>query len=121
MPNEEERREFSSPACSAHEVDDRYMGFASKQELLLALNELLEAERAGALVTLHTARRLENPAIKTLVTAIHHDEARWCGMLTKVVENLQGVASPKIGAFYDKAMAIDDIPSRLAFLNRGQA
>lgn len=121
MSNEEETKKFSSPACSAHEMDDRYMGFAGREELLLALNELLEAERAGALVTLRTVRQLTDPAFETLITAIHHDEARWCAMLTELIKNLGGTPSQKIGAFNEKAMAINDIPSRLIFLNRGQA
>jgi nitronate monooxygenase len=114
-----ERAELASPACLAHEMDDSYMGFASREELLSALNELLEAERAGARVTLRTAA--ESPAeLKPLVMAIHRDEARWCGVLTRAVHQLAGEPSGKTGAFHDKAMAIADIPARLAFLNRGQ-
>src|SRR5207237_908286 len=51
--------ELSSPACSMHEADDQYMGYASKDELITFLNELLEAERAGARVTLESARAAE--------------------------------------------------------------
>jgi nitronate monooxygenase len=51
--------ELASPACLAHEMDDRYMGFAARDELLSALNELLEAERAGARVTLAAAKDSE--------------------------------------------------------------
>jgi hypothetical protein len=43
---EERAKGFASPACSAHEMDDRYMGFAGREETLLVLNELLEIERA---------------------------------------------------------------------------
>ena len=39
--------EPSSPACLAHEADDAYMGYATREELAAFLNELLEAERAG--------------------------------------------------------------------------
>ena len=120
MAADEERKEFASPACSAHEMDDRYMGFAGREELLAALNELLEAERAGARVTLRTARQITDPTLEALVMAIHRDEARWCGMLTKVIQQLRGLPSQKTGAFHDKAMAIDDITARMAFLNRGQ-
>ena len=38
----------SSPPCGAAEADDVYIGYAGRNELLLVLNELLEAERAGA-------------------------------------------------------------------------
>lgn len=39
---------FDSPACSMHEADDAYMGFVGPDELAPLLQELLEAERAGA-------------------------------------------------------------------------
>ncbi len=115
-----EPAKLASPACLAHEMDDRYMGFASREELLSALNELLEAERAGARVTLATAKSITDGDLEPLVMAIHRDEARWCGVLTQAIHQLQGAPSVKTGAFYDKAMAIPDLAARLAFLNRGQ-
>ncbi len=115
-----ESLQLASPACLAHEMDDRYMGFAARDVLLPALNELLEAERAGARVTLATAKGIAGGDLEPLVLAIHRDEARWCGVLTRAIHQLQGAPSSKTGAFYDKAMAIPDLPARLAFLNRGQ-
>jgi uncharacterized protein YeaO (DUF488 family) len=120
VSSREKYAEFASPACSAHEMNDRYMGFAGPDELLATLNELLEAERAGAQVTLRTTNDVAEPDLKSLVTTIYHDEARWCGMLTKAVRQLGGIPSQATGAFHDKAMAIRDIPERLAFINRGQ-
>ena len=111
--------QLASSACLAHEMDDGYMGFATRDELLEALNELLEAERAGARVTLRTAAESPNE-LKPLVRTIQRDEARWCGVLTRAVRQLAGEPSRKTGAFHSKAMAIADIPARLAFLNRGQ-
>lgn len=117
-----EHGQAASPACFAHEADDRYMGYAGREELLAALNELLEAERAGARVALRTVAQLAGDTDpKPLVMAIHRDEARWCGVLTRAIRRLQGTPSPNTGAFHDKAMAIARIPARLAFLNRGQA
>jgi hypothetical protein len=40
-------KEFASPACSANEADDGYMGFASRAEITAFLKELETAERAG--------------------------------------------------------------------------
>ena len=37
----------ASPACSAHEADDSYMGFASPAEIAAFLKEIEAAERAG--------------------------------------------------------------------------
>lgn len=38
-------KEFASPACSATEADDAYMGFASRAEITTFLKELEAAER----------------------------------------------------------------------------
>jgi hypothetical protein len=40
-------KEPASPACSAHEADETYMGFASRAELAAFLKELEAAEHAG--------------------------------------------------------------------------
>jgi hypothetical protein len=121
MVAEEEDKGFASPACSAHEMDDRYMGFAGREELLSALNELLEAERAGAQVALRTARQISDRAFEPLVMAIQHDKAHWCSVLTKAIQRLHGEPIQKIGAFYEQAMAIGDISARLTFLDQGKA
>jgi Domain of unknown function (DUF6306) len=51
--------EFSSPACSMHEAGDVYMGYAGQDEVTTFLNELLEAERAGARITLELRKLRE--------------------------------------------------------------
>jgi nitronate monooxygenase len=115
-----EPAEPASPACSAHEMDDAYMGYADRDTLLAALNELLEAERAGARVALRSAADATDAQLAALIGAIQRDEARWCGVLTRAIQALDGTPSRRTGAFYEKAMAIEDLPQRLAFLNRGQ-
>lgn len=94
-------------------------GPLDRDSLLAALNELLEAERAGARLTLRTASDAAGPP--ELVAAIHRDEVTWCGVLIAAIQSLQATPSTRTGAFYDKAMAIADPRERLAFLNRGQA
>lgn len=94
---------------------------ASRDELLAALNELLEAERAGARVAMETARGMPPGALTTLVEDIHRDEVRWCSMLMRSIKALEGSSSSATGAFWGKAMAIVDVDQRLSFLNRGQA
>jgi hypothetical protein len=37
----------ASPACSAHEADDAYMGYAGRAEIAAFLKELAAAEEAG--------------------------------------------------------------------------
>jgi hypothetical protein len=119
-PDDEPAPEVSSPACSMHAADDAYMGYADKDEIIALLNGLLEAERAGARVTLESARAADSVSIAELMRTIQRDEARWCGMLAGHVKVLGAAPSPKVGAFYDKAMAIGDLGERIAFLNRGQ-
>jgi hypothetical protein len=110
----------ASPVCYAAQGSDAYMGFASRDEIVAALNELLEAERAGARVTLNS-KGGPLPEIAALMTAIHADEARWCAMLSEQVTRLEGTPSSICGAFYEKAMAIPNPNERVIFLNRGQA
>ena len=112
--------ETSSPACLAHEADDSYMGYATKEELGAFLNELLEAERAGTGVALRSAERAAGTPFVGLLRDIHKDEARWCAMLLRQLKALDVPASTAIGAFQEKALAIGLLPERLAFLNRGQ-
>lgn len=110
---------FSSPVCYARETDDAYAGYATREELLLFLNELLEAERAGARITARSAAEAA-PNLKGLFADIRKDEARWCAMLLKWIGHLRGEASMKTGAFYEKCLAIEDLKERAAFINRGQ-
>lgn len=109
--------ESNSPACAMHEADDAYMGYAGKDELIAFLNELLEAERAGARVTLESAG---NGPLAALLQTIQRDEARWCAMLLGHLKALGATPSWKTGAFYAKAMTLADLGERVAFLNRGQ-
>jgi hypothetical protein len=114
------RPELSSPACAMREADDAYMGYADKTELAEFLNVLLEAERAGALVTLETAREAKDGPIAPLMQDIAKDEQRWCAMLLRQLEVLGAPASEAVGAFHGKAMAIADLGERVTFVNRGQ-
>ena len=90
------------------------------EELIFALNELLEAERAGARVLLETARRNPPQNLALQINEIQRDEVRWCKMLMNVIRSLDIVPSRKTGAFYEKAIAISDLKERLIFINRGQ-
>lgn len=112
--------QFASPACQAQDADPAYMGYFSEEELLTFLNELLEAEMAGARVTLASAREAGAGEIAGLMQAVHHDEAHWCAMLIRHIKQHGGTPSDKVGAFYEKAMAIANLNERVSFLNRGQ-
>ncbi|KQX24167.1 MULTISPECIES: DUF6306 domain-containing protein [unclassified Sphingomonas] len=112
--------EPSSPVCYAAQADDVYMGYAGRDELVRALTELLEAERAGARVSLASARQSAEPGHRDLMRTVRRDEARWCAMLTRHIKRLGHAPSRQVGDFYGKALAITDLRERLYFLNRGQ-
>jgi hypothetical protein len=97
------------------------MGYASREEIVAFLSALLEAERAGARVALGTTLEARAPEVRALAMSIHRDEVHWCSVLFAAIKRLEGEPSLDTGAFYEKAMAIADLSSRLALLNRGQA
>ena len=113
--------ERSSPVCYAAAGDDAYMGYAARDEIVAALTELLEAERAGARVALASAKDADSDTLAALMRAVRADEAQWCAMLDRQLRRLDSTPSRKTGAFYGKAMAIAPPLDRLAFLNRGQS
>jgi iron-sulfur cluster repair di-iron protein len=94
---------------------------ATRAKVLSALDELLEAERAGARVAMETGREISSPDLASLVEDIHKDEVRWCSMLMRTIRSLGATPSSATGAFWGKAMAIPDVEERLKFLNRGQS
>jgi nitronate monooxygenase len=92
----------------------------SRDELLAFLNEMLEAERAGAKALLHISKDAKEESAAALAMAVHHDEARWCAMLIAAIRLHSGTPSDATGAFYEKVLAIGDAKARLSFVNRGQ-
>lgn len=114
----------ASPVCYAEEFEGQARpapdAAARRKEILARLDELLEAERAGARVTLRSARHTDDEQLRSTIEAIHHDEVRWCAMLSRLIRGLQATPSTRTGAFYDKAMALEDLRERMDFLNRGQ-
>jgi nitronate monooxygenase len=111
---------LSSPVCYAGESSDRYAGYATREELIVFCNELLEAERAGARITARSAAEAADPATRALLRDIQKDEAHWCAVMRKWIAHLGGEASPEVGAFFGKCLAIADLGERIAFINRGQ-
>jgi nitronate monooxygenase len=112
--------EPSSPVCYARDADPAYMGYATRQERLEFLNEMLEAERAGARVVLRTALETSDDKLRVFLHDVHRDEARWCALCLKWIAALDGEASRRIGSFYEKAMAVTALTDRIQFINRGQ-
>jgi hypothetical protein len=80
----------------------------TRDELLAFLNEMLEAERAGAKALLHISKDAQEESAAALAMAVHHDEARWCAMLIAAIRLHGATPSEATGAFYEKVLAIAD-------------
>lgn len=109
----------SSP-CMLDQAGDAYAGYMPREELIDLLNTLAEAERAGVKVTQAMRDTAKDEDVRRLLEAVRRDEARFCGLVSRLVERLGGTPSHETGAFYGKVMALEGFEARLALLNRGQ-
>src|SRR5262249_58550338 len=89
-------------------------------ELLTLLNQLLEAERAGAKVLAAFLDEYERdtPAWRQLA-AVQRDEANNCAILIDLIRRANGAPSAATGDFLAKALALQGRIPRLRFLNLG--
>lgn len=91
------------------------------ESLAAVLQELLAAERAGALVAANTLREEEGTTRqRRLLEKIHRGEADSCRRLRFCLLQMSHEPSREVGAFYEKAMAIADLDMRLTFIDKGQ-
>jgi hypothetical protein len=119
-PADDETDRLASPACALAEVDPAYRGFMTRDELIALLNELLEAEQAGVKTANAFLEDAGDGPTAALLRDVRRDEARYAALLGRLVAGLGGTPSGKVGGFYERAVAIDGMAARLAFLNRGQ-
>jgi nitronate monooxygenase len=92
----------------------------SRAEVLIFLNLMLEAERAGAKALLRLSLDTRVQSIAQISREIQKDEAHWCAMLSSAIEKLDGEPSAATGDFYEKVLALGEDEARLALVNRGQ-
>lgn len=91
------------------------------RELLIdALNELLSAERAGAQVASASLNEAQDGLQRDLLAQVHRGEADSLKRLRECLLLLDAEPTHERGAFYEKCMAIPDLPERLALVDRGQ-
>lgn len=94
---------------------------ATNRQLVVLLNRLLEAERAGAQVLREFRKEYEVGSKANLdLQAIQGDEAANCAVLVDLIRQLNAHPSLETGAFLDKALAVQGKAERLEYLNRGQ-
>ena len=105
--NDKAAVKLSSPACSMHEADDAYMGYAGKDELPpFSMN--CSRRSAPALGHARERGRAASGPIAELMRRIQRDEARGAPCWP-VTSGRSASAVAEIGAFYGKAMAIEDL------------
>lgn len=88
--------------------------------ILSRLDELLEAERAGARIALRSAVEARDEGLRKVLETLHCDEVRWCAMLIRNIRKLRGTPSARTDLFYERTMSVTDLPERMRLVNRGQ-
>lgn len=91
------------------------------QEKIAALNELLEAERAGVEVGAMLKQTLPKGYFRNHLVKIEADEAVSCAVLERGIRALGGQASKGQNDFAQKVAALPTLVERLELLARGQA
>lgn len=84
------------------------------------LQDLLSAERAGARVAGESLQHCDDPAQRTLLEQIRQGEIDSCKRVLNCLNHLGVEPNRETGAFYAKAMAIESLDERLAFVDKGQ-
>lgn len=86
------------------------------------LNQLLEAERAGAkLLSAYLDELPPDSFMWKSIRAVQLDEAHNCAVLIPLLLEAQVTPTTAVGDFYERGLAILGLRERLQFLNRGQA
>lgn len=116
----ETRTEQSSPTCLAHEAGDGYAGYLERDELIGFLNQLLEAERAGAKASAAYRQEAADPRVVELLEKIGSDEEEFCALLSDLVRRLGGEPTEATGHFVKRAVLVEKLSDRLALLSHGQ-
>jgi len=84
------------------------------------LQTLLSAERAGAKVAGESLRQATDPDQRALLEQVLKGEGDSCLHLLNCLKHLGLEPNRETGAFYAKAMAIESLDERLAFVDKGQ-
>ena len=116
----EEVDSCASPPCFLHELDEAWLGYMTRPEVLELLNRLLEAERAGARGVGLMSRQEPAASRRDALRRVAADEAAFCAMLARHIVRFGGAPSRATGAFYDKLASLDTVGRRLELLDRGQ-
>ena len=86
-----------------------------------ALNELLEAERAGVEVMSRLVAEASTTELRDAFSRVRDDEAWSCAGLVAALHRAGGPVSSGRGDFAARVFAAEGLVARLELLNRGQA
>ncbi len=111
---------LSSPPCFLLNAEPAYQGYLERTQVLALLDELLEAERAGAKVARTLTAEVGPGPTGEALAMLATDEARFCAMLARHIKQLEANPSQRTGAFREKVLALEGLDNRLRLLNRGQ-
>ena len=86
------------------------------------LNELLEAERAGAkLLSAYLDELVPGSFEWKAIREVQCDEARNCAVLIHLLLEAEAIPTVGVGSFYERGLGIRNWRERIEFVNRGQA
>lgn len=117
----------ASPPCYASEIDPAYSGRAQvvdpipEAELASLLNAMLEVGRASAKALTALLAEFEQQEAIDLLASVQRDQARFCGVLTRIVTQLGETPSGVTSSFHDEVLGLEAVAERLALLNGGMA
>ena len=111
----------ASPPCYAAEVDPAYNGAVSDAELAELLNTMLEVGRASAKALTAIGADFDQTEVTDLLTSVQRNQARFCGVLTRVLTQLGATPSDATSTLHDEVLGLTEVAERLALLNSGMA
>src|SRR3546814_13450565 len=115
---EDNTKPGSAPPCYAAEMDSAYAGYLPSEELVVALNVLLESERAGAKVLARFRREAPDAPATRLLEEVGRDEERYVALLSGLVRKPGAPPSEMTGGFHEQARAIEGFEESIALLKR---
>lgn len=92
----------------------------NRQQLIVFLNTLLEAERAGVKVLSDLIQEVDNDNLKSMMREFLVDEGMNCQILSSSIKHLKGEPSRNTGNFVDKIQALIDQKKKIELLIKGQ-
>ncbi len=89
-------------------------------KLEVALNLLLESERAGVVALESLAAEVEQDELRRFLIASRDEERRNAGELEALIRQNGGTPSDATGPFAEKIAALDSVRDKLNLMSRGQ-